>query len=407
MKAHNLSWAVEQEMNWLEHGLEPMGSFTYYRHYWSHFANVMTDMIVSFWGLVEWLLFSVALFSLAGNFRSLKAVRRQQAAKDLVYLHQIAIVVTDIASTFTGLFFILVERALPTIAPRLHTPRWMTAALILFLATLLTGRWVFLGSLLDRREAFLWPLVYHGLDHSRRVRRLVLASVAAAVPIAVASVYPTETLLAGLPLSPQQKRAQFCRLGWFLGFFAQPMSSPSWMLLLQANEIRDVRGFELPIPRFLLFSSVLVATDFLIGVATVHLLRALRASRVARARLKRERQSVEQREQRREDQKVKTLLWLYILILPQMLCFFAVFICWASDIFEHEAKHTYCPVVSVASSSLHAGVPGYYTPFCPQIDSIAAVVIAIQQGCNFLGFLLLSRKFRAAFFFAIHNVAPV
>ena len=267
VKSQNLSWAVAREMEDIEQSLEPLDSLSFYRLYWNYFAHVVTEMVVR-WGVGLWLLLSLVLFSLAGNFRSLIAFRRLRSAKEPVHLHQVAIVATDIVSTLTGLYFLLVTHALPRYSLRLHTGRWETTALIPVITTLLMGRWVFLGSLLDRREALIRPLVYRGFNHPRRVRRLLLASLAAATPIALTSAYPTQVnLLASFsthPTTPQQMRHQLCRERLELGFFGHPVNSPSWILLLHMTEETEDDHYVMP-KRFLFFLSVLLATDVTIG----------------------------------------------------------------------------------------------------------------------------------------------
>ena len=143
--------------------------------YFSHLA-ARAWLGVPYWSPFRWLLVALLLLGLVGNCVSLFAFRRLSRSGGRVYLLQVSIAATDLGSVLFGFFYVFAFFILGDHDPFAQDCILKTIAVILCTTSLLTSRWVFLGSILDRRQAFRSPVVYKNLDHHHRALLLSFLS---------------------------------------------------------------------------------------------------------------------------------------------------------------------------------------------------------------------------------------
>ena len=325
-------------------------------------------------------LFCLVVMALLGNLRSLAAFRVLQRAKKPVYLHQIAIVVSDSGSLLAALLFLFATYALGN-DPRLDTGIWRETATILAMATLFTSRWVFLGSLFDRRQAMLDPIGYRAVEQGSRVRRLLAASALGALILSFATFRDPTTRWLQYPPSRRQVAARVCAGGtnqhkiYKRGWLFLPFQSSGWVLAFQAPLNVDNQFYGVTSWVFVAVL-VLIITDCSIGVLCVRLLRIRSRQRAKAATL--QRQGRTEARARREDALTRVILSLVGLIAVQLLSLAATLVCWEG------------PWPWTSRAALRR--------VCWKFDVVMELIFAVQMGGNFVVFLLLNPDFSLAFF---------
>ena len=222
------------------------------------------------WGIFEWTFTFVLLFSLLGNLRSLVAFRKLRAAKEPVYLHQVLIVATDIAALLIAWSYFFIQYAgVP--GYNYNTYKMLTSCLMV--SILLTNRWVFLGTLLDRCEAMTDPIIYRSIDQRARVRKLAAAAVIGGTIVGFASLVNWGGSMLFLKKASLGHRADWlCWHGVHWGWSWQPLSSQFFAKNVQS--LFQLTNYQLP-NRIALALIALLGTDLLLGIHSRRLVRHL------------------------------------------------------------------------------------------------------------------------------------
>ena len=306
--------------------------------YFSHLA--MRGWRVSGWSGFRWFLVALLLVGLVGNCVSLAAFRHLSRTGGRVYVYQVAIVASDIATLIFSFFFAFAFFMLDAYDAFTQTNLVMAIAVVLFTTAMLSSRWVFLGSLLDRRQAFLTPLAYKTLDHPRRVFRLCFLSAIFALIICAATLFPFHLHPLLNPAPPAHARQRLCATyspryveesarAWgrcvgypAFGYMWEEIGSSRWELAFRTTENANTGPYIAP-SSGVMFVALLAFTDLAIAVLCRILLRLLHFNNQRRRELRAGRDTADADEAK----KTRILLYLCVLVFLQMITITASFLC--------------------------------------------------------------------------------
>ena len=247
---------------------------------------------------------------------------------------QVAVVGTDLGSVFACIAYFCAFHIIHDSDEHVQSSIPRSFAVFLCMTCLLTNRWVFLGSLYDRRQAFTAPLEYKLVNQKRRVCKLVLHSFLVALLLCTIALWPSlEPVLQHRPLA--EGTWALCQLyhledypGWpadrpfcqgytEYGFMWSRIGGPRWRLAYRTKPGLN-SGFAPP-DSILVLLGVATATDAAIGVLCFQLLERVRSHRQLQASLRRFPKSETDEGSKVETQKTVVLLSLCVIILLQLL----------------------------------------------------------------------------------------